>query len=114
MKRFIITFVSLFISITAISQTLDPVWENPDITEIDKLPPRASFFAYENTALAADGKEENSERFLSLNGTWKFNWVRDVADRPTGFFKEDFDTSGWDDIAVPATGNCRDTVFLFM
>lgn len=101
MKRFIITFVSLFISVTAISQTLDSVWENPDITEIDKLPPRASFFAYENTALAADGKEENSERFLSLNGTWKFNWVRDVADRPTGFFKEDFDTSGWDDIAVP-------------
>ncbi|MGS2763568.1 glycoside hydrolase family 2 TIM barrel-domain containing protein [Sinomicrobium sp. M5D2P9] len=101
MKTPIFTFILLLISVTTIAQTLDPVWENPDVTEIDKLPPRASFFAYENSTLAGQGKKENSKRFVSLNGTWKFNWVRDVADRPEDFYQEDYDISGWDDIRVP-------------
>lgn len=101
MKTHYSTFLFLLLSTAILSQTLNPVWENPDVTGINKLPPRASFFAYENNTLAGQDKREASKRYLLLNGTWKFNWVRDVADRPTDFYKETYDTSGWDDIKVP-------------
>jgi len=76
-------------------------WENPEIFEINKLPARASFFAYENTNLAKQGDKSASNNFLSLNGTWKFNWVDKPDSRPFDFYKTDFDVSQWHDITVP-------------
>jgi beta-galactosidase len=83
-------------------QTLDPVIENPDVIAINKLPARASFFAYENLALAKDNDISRSERHFSLNGTWKFNWVKSPELRPKNFYKNDFSTKEWDDIKVPS------------
>ena len=72
---------------------------NHQIFEENKLAPRASFFAFENTDIS---KKENSKRFLSLNGNWKFNWVKDPKKRPTTFQNIDFDDSDWKTIPVPA------------
>jgi beta-galactosidase len=72
---------------------------NHRIFEENKLSPRASFFAFENTNI--DSKE-NSKRFLSLNGDWNFNWVKDPKKRPTTFQNIDFDDSDWKTIPVPA------------
>ncbi len=74
---------------------------NPEMFAINREPARASFFAYENDALAAAGNPQNSARFLSLNGKWKFHWVSKPADRPADFYREDFDDSGWASIEVP-------------
>lgn len=76
-------------------------WENPGVIAINKAPARASFFAYENLALATQGQREQSSNFKSLNGEWKFNWVRKPSDRPVGFSKIDFDASSWKTISVP-------------
>ena len=38
---------------------------------------------------------------ISLDGTWKFRLFPDPGAVPEGFFREDYDVSGWDDIAVP-------------
>lgn len=46
----------------------------------------AAFFAYESAEKAIAGNRKASERYLSLNGTWKFLWVRDACDRPDTFF----------------------------
>lgn len=51
-------------------------WENPGVFQINREPARATFYAYENRQLAQAGKRENSRYFRSLNGDWKFNWVR--------------------------------------
>ena len=48
---------------------------------------------------------ENSEYWLSLNGTWKFNWVKHPDLRPKTFFNPAFDVSKWDDIPVPSSWN---------
>lgn len=45
---------------------------------------------------------EESPFYLSLNGTWKFNWVADPEQRPTDFFQPSYDVTGWDDITVPS------------
>lgn len=42
-----------------------------------------------------------SKYFLSLDGTWKFNWVANADQRPTDFYKEDLDDSKWKTMNVP-------------
>lgn len=72
---------------------------NHQIFEENKLPPRATFFGLETKE---DLDNENSRRFLNLNGDWKFNFVKDPKQRPTTFQNVGFDDSTWDTIAVPA------------
>ena len=38
---------------------------------------------------------------MTLNGLWKFNWVRNADARPTDFFQTNFNDKGWDNIKVP-------------
>ncbi|ETN95340.1 glycoside hydrolase family 2 TIM barrel-domain containing protein [Zhouia amylolytica] len=97
--------ISLLLCVGALNlhgQTLDPVIENPDVVAINKLPPRASFFAYESLQQAEENESSRSTRFLSLNGTWKFNWSRSPELRPKDFYKSNYSTLGWDDIEVPS------------
>ena len=61
----------------------------------------ANYFAYESDDAAKKGLKENSSNFMSLNGTWKFNWVKDAESRPTDFWKNGFNDKGWDNIPVP-------------
>lgn len=77
-------------------------WENPEIFAENKLPTRATFYAYESIALAEKQQRENSENFVSLNGDWRFNWVKKPADRPENFWQNDFDSSHWQTIQVPS------------
>jgi len=99
----LITYIAtLIISISGFAQTLDSVIENPKIVEINKLPARATFFAYESMDLAKGNDPMVSGNYQSLNGTWKFKWTRSPEDRPVDFYKEDFKTADWDDIKVPA------------
>jgi len=44
---------------------------------------------------------------MSLNGTWKFNWVRNPDKRPVNFYRPDFYTGGWNDIQVPGNWECQ-------
>jgi beta-galactosidase len=72
---------------------------NHKIFEENKLPPRASFFGFESEKVSA---KESSSRFLSLNGDWKFHFVKDPGQRPTTFQNINFDDSEWSTILVPA------------
>ncbi|MDR1340590.1 MAG: DUF4981 domain-containing protein [Prevotellaceae bacterium] len=63
---------------------------------------KSGFFAFESRTLAESRNKEQSAYFLSLNGVWKFNWVEKPADTAAGFYREDFDDSGWDSFNVPA------------
>ncbi|UNY97964.1 DUF4981 domain-containing protein [Zhouia spongiae] len=83
-------------------QTLDPVIENPDVIAINKISPRASFFAYEALDIAKSDDLSRSERYVLLNGTWKFNWSKNPESRPVDFYKESYDTGKWVDIKVPS------------
>ncbi len=84
------------------AQTLDPVIENPEVIAINKLPPRATFFPYNSSELAIAGDVSKAENYLLLNGIWKFNWVKSPELRPVDFYKNDFSTSDWKNIKVPA------------
>ncbi|ALJ06459.1 hypothetical protein APS56_15540 [Pseudalgibacter alginicilyticus] len=81
----------------------NPEWENPEIFQINREEPTASFYKYldEKSAIANDSWN-NSSLYQSLNGTWKFYYADSVQARPTDFYKSDFNIDGWDDITVPS------------
>ena len=84
-----------------------PDWENPAVIDINTERPRASFTSYptEAEARAHAGRRDlrlEAPFYQSLNGAWKFLWVRTPAERPRGFHRPDFDATDWDEIAVPA------------
>lgn len=84
-------------------QTLaDPVFENPQLQEENRLPMRSSYFAYESSEKAKTNKKETSSRFYSLNGKWKFFWTEDYHNAPKQFYDVNFDDSHWDTFSVPA------------
>ena len=72
---------------------------NHQIFEENKLAPRATFFAFENKH---ETEKENSKRFYSLNGDWKFNFVKDPKKRPTTFQNIAFDDTNWNTIKMPS------------
>lgn len=76
-------------------------WENPSVFGINKEAPRATAFPYASKQEALTTTAQQSPYYISLNGTWKFHWVYKPADRPTDFYKTDFDVSNWDNINVP-------------
>ena len=90
MKKTIIIAL-LLLSTTAQAQTHD--WENPAILGINKLPYHAT--------LQLPSKEKECKEIVSLDGQWLFHWSKDPESRPTDFFLENFDVSGWDKITVP-------------
>ena len=86
-------------SLMAMAQT--PMWQDPGKNSDNRRVSVADFFAYENDAMALAGKKEQSSRFLSLDGTWNFNFVRNANERPQGFFAVGYDDSDWDTMPVP-------------
>jgi len=85
---------------TVIQPTMTEI-EDLDVNELNRLPLHTTFFAYENEALALQGDRTKSKNFLSLHGTWKFNWVENRDQRPADFFEPNLDDSSWGTIPVP-------------
>lgn len=94
--------VALFIFHSGFSQQLPVELQTPGIVSVNRMPMRASSFGFENRKLAQEGDKERSAYFISLNGTWKFNWVKDPRQRPEGFFKNEFNDASWKEFPVPA------------
>lgn len=77
-----------------------PVWKDAGVNQQNREPRRAHFFAFESED-KAKGDKEASERFLSMEGKWKFNFVKNHQDAPKGFFALKYDDSKWVDFPVP-------------
>ena len=77
-------------------------WENPEVFQINREKARASFYRFKDRQKSVENDYTASPYYQSLNGLWKFNWVKRPADRPYFFYRESFDVSGWTDIPVPS------------
>ena len=65
-------------------------WQDPTVNQVNRAPMHSDFFAYSSFEEVENGME-NSQNYLSLNGEWKFNWVKDADQRPVNFWSPDFD-----------------------
>ncbi|MBD5323346.1 MAG: DUF4981 domain-containing protein [Bacteroides sp.] len=80
-------------------------WQSPDSLAYNKEQPRATFYPFASVENALKVLPEYSEYWMSLDGKWKFNWVKEPSLRPADFFKPGFDATAWDDIDVPSNWN---------
>ena len=76
-------------------------WENPEMIALNKEPAHNTLMPYLDKETAIQCDRFQSDFFRSLNGKWKFHWVRKPADRPMDFYRPDYDVSRWDEIQVP-------------
>lgn len=76
-------------------------WLDPEVNQVNRMPMHTYYFAYESEELAMKGDKWLSENIMSLNGIWKFNWVKDSDMRPLDFYKTDFNDLGWGKMPVP-------------
>ena len=89
----------------AIQQPTFTEWHDLQVNEINRLPLHTLHFAYDPNDFPGTGAEyldkKQSMNYMSLDGTWKFNWVANADQRPTDFYKTDFDDSKWKNIQMP-------------
>ena len=89
----------------AIQQPTFTEWHDLQVNEINRLPLHTMHFAYDPNDFPGTGAEyldkKKSMNYLSLEGTWKFNWVANADERPTDFYKTDLDDSKWNNIQMP-------------
>ena len=78
-----------------------PEWRNPKVNQQNREPRHANFFAFENEELAKAGQKAASSRYLSMEGMWRFQFVKNHQDAPKGFWALNYDDSQWEDFPVP-------------
>ncbi len=81
-------------------------WEDPRIFGVNRRPMTATAVRYQDRVEALSDKA--SSQYLSLNGSWKFDWLSSVPEQLDEFFRQDFDDKGWGDIDVPGVWQLQD------
>lgn len=101
MKKQLITGLFAALAVGGSAQSFKE-WQDPQVNAVNRAPMHANYFAYESADAAAKENMQQSSNYLSMNGRWKFFWVKDADSRPTDFWKVGFNDKGWDDMQVPA------------
>ena len=99
MRKVLLAMICLA-SASAFAADKTPVWGDPAVNQVNREARHAHFFAFENEE-KAKGDKTQSERFLSMEGMWKFNFVKNHQDAPKDFFGLKYDDSKWGDFPVP-------------
>ena len=96
-------FLVLFSVLSALSVSAEtaPEWRNLLVNQQNREPRRANFFAFESEELAMKGEKSQSSRYLSMEGMWRFLFVKNHQDAPTSFYQVGYDDSKWEDFPVP-------------
>lgn len=80
-------------------------WESPEDLSLNKELPHAYFFNYKTVDQARKVLPENSSYWKTLDGQWKFNWVKHPDERPLKFYEVDYNDTSWDEVPVPMSWN---------
>jgi beta-galactosidase len=85
-------------------------WENEQIIAVNKEAGHNTYIPFPSVeSLKADKyfdkpwEKPSSAYYQSLNGNWKFNWVKQPSERPLNFYKPNYDVSAWKEIPVPSS-----------
>ena len=99
MKKRLILLLS-FVPFAALSQTMAE-WDDVNVTSLNRIQSHDLSIPFETAEDAHSLDLTKSPYFLDLNGTWKFHWSKTPTAAPSGFYADEYDVSGWDDITVP-------------
>ena len=98
-----LTFLPLFaLLFSGLNGQSIPEWRNPGVPAVNKEYPTTEFMSYTSRESAQADDYSASPYHKSLNGLWKFRWVDSQKKIVDGFYRPDYDVSGWGEIEVPA------------
>lgn len=98
---FLLAFSLAAMSFSLFAQAEQPLWQSQYAIGKGKIEPHTPVVPFQNSAQIKSGDIKSSPYYMSLNGTWKFSWMRNPDYRPKEFFMPDVDVSTWDNIKVP-------------
>lgn len=97
------SFVNAPLSIAMLTTGLVRAWENPELTSLNKLPPRATFDSFPSARLALARSREKSPWFQSLDGDWQFRLERSPVEAQAFAAGRPFtDSATWGSLPVPS------------
>ncbi|MEO8111154.1 MAG: glycoside hydrolase family 2 TIM barrel-domain containing protein [Ginsengibacter sp.] len=97
-----ILWIFILLANISIAQQKINDWENPQLVELNKEKPRATFMLYDKKQDVSGDDYNLSPYHKSLNGTWKFVYVDKEAGRVKDFYQTNLDDSKWNNIPVPS------------
>jgi len=92
MKKLLLYIILCCACLATTAQTFTE-WQDPAVFEVNKLYPRAN--------IRDNNQSADNFNIEWLDGKWKFHYVANADERPTDFFRTDYDDSGWGTIPVP-------------
>ncbi len=101
-KACLVAITVAFFKVSFAQQFNFTEWEDPTKVDLNKLAPHTTFIPYQTQKDALADEAKNSNTYQSLNGDWKFNYVNKPADRPTDFYKTNYNSQPWKNIQVPS------------
>lgn len=100
MRNTLLYFLAALVIFPVMAQQ-QPEWQSQYAVGLNKLAPHTYVWPYQTVSDIRNGDYESSPYYMSLNGSWKFHWVKNPDNRPKDFYKPEFYTGGWADIQVP-------------
>ena len=100
-KNLLLAMVLSLTTASAVAADITPEWRNAAVNQQNREARRANFFAFESEDLARAGQKAASSRYLSMEGMWRFCFVKNHQDAPKDFFRVGYDDSAWEDFPVP-------------
>ena len=99
-RYFLFSALFMVTAVTMQAQEALP-WNNPMVNNINRKELTSDFFAFESASLAEKADKSASSRYLSIEGNWKFHWVKNANERPIDFYSLSLDDSSWGTMPVP-------------
>ena len=101
-RTFLILMAALTATFASAQKQPLPEWQSQYAVGLNKLAPHTYVWPYADASdIEKPGGYEQSPYYMSLNGKWKFNWVKNPDNRPKDFYQPSYYTGGWADINVP-------------
>ena len=100
-KLFFLLLTVFAAAVSAQADGVRPEWCNPQVNQQNREARRANFFAFESEQLARVGDKNRSRRYLSMEGLWRFRFVKNHQEAPKDFYQRSYDDTEWEDFPVP-------------
>lgn len=75
-RKDLFLYLLLCMTTTAVYAQELPPWNDPSVNNINRKELTSDFFAFESVSLAEKNVKNASGRFMSIEGDWKFHWVK--------------------------------------
>ena len=85
-RTFLILMVALTATFASAQKQSQPEWQSQYAVGLNKLAPHTYVWPYADASdIEKPGGYEESPYYMSLNGKWKFHWVKNPDNRPKDF-----------------------------